>query len=235
MECVKCTLWLPLYCLSVKPNEVDEWKSWVLCTLLGLHARSSAVSLCWAVCERIHWWHGVGVTLGLELRGYIRLWTLFQVKGCLYYLMRSFYVTGEVPKAHPASGLKYLWPMNEMCHHSLLLVSTCKGLSHTITHPHILTLMHPIQWDNPTVMLNFYSHLQQGSVFFFSCFRIISVPVASWSFQFPLFQFRLPEASGNNETVGHGKIISLPSIHIVVLLTHDPGLSPPSVYLAFDV
>lgn len=35
--------------------------------------------------------------------------------------------------------------------------------------------------------------------------------------------------------MGHGKIISHPSIHVVVLLTHDPGLSPPSVYLAFDV
>lgn len=101
-----------------------------------------------------------------------------------------------------------------------------------------------MQWHNPTIVLNFYSHPQQGSVFSF--FVIISVPVASWSFQLPLFQFTLPGASGNNETLGHGKIISLPSTHTVVL-THDPGprpsiclscvqcLTPSWIYLSLPV
>lgn len=114
-----------------------------------------------------------------------------------------------------------------------LLMKPYPMISHTHTSSHSCI---PIQWDNPyqTILL-FPSatglHVPPPSF----CFRIISVPLGGWSFQLPLFQFRLPEASGNNETVGHGKIISLHSIHIVVLLTHDPGLSPPSVYLTFDV
>lgn len=94
------------------------------------------------------------------------------------------------------------------------------------------------------------SHLQQGSIFsfFFVLYIYIYIIfVVSWSFQLSLFKCTLPGASGNNETLRHGKIISLLSSHTVVLLTHDPGpqlsiclshaqcLTPSWIYLSLPL
>lgn len=218
------------YCLLNKMN-------WTSGNRSSLHIVGPSCQVVCSFSALVCLWENPLVTgswcdIGTRTEGHVRLWTMFKVKGCLCSLMRSFYVTGEVPKALSASGLVWM-----RCVVAVFiwfpLVKAIPVLS--VSHPRILTPKRPMQRDNPTVMLNFYSHLQQGSMFPFSFLGIISVPVASWSFQLPLFQFGLPGASGNNETVGHGKIISLLSVHIEVLLTHDPGLSTPSVHLLFDV
>lgn len=80
-----------------------KWTAWVeigvLCTSSGLCAKSSAVSL--LVCLRESpMVTGSWCDIGTWTMGHIKL----GVNGCLRYLMRSFYVTVEVPKAHSASG-----------------------------------------------------------------------------------------------------------------------------------
>ncbi len=95
---------------------------------------------------------------------------------------------------------------------------------HTPTHRYT-PVPHAVRESQSNAKLLFPS-VSRLSLFFLTLFGIISVPVASWSFQLPLFQFRLLGASGNNEKVVHGKIISLHSTLTVVPLTHDPGPQP---------
>lgn len=119
-------------------------------------------------------------------------------------------------KAHSASGLHWMKCVITFFIH-FPLVRANPTFCYTPTHPYSRAPHVGTQSHSRAKLL--FTRL---SVFFFV---IISVPVASWSFQLPLFQCTLPGASGNNETLGHGKIISLPSTHTVVL-THDPGPRP---------
>lgn len=49
--------------------------------------------------------------------------------------------------------------------------------------------------------------------------------------QFPLFQFTLPETSGNNERRAHGKIICLPTSHTAVRPAVEPPLRPFRMFI----
>lgn len=217
------------YCLEDKMN-------WTSGNLSSLHIVGSSCQIICSYSVLFCLWEnplvaGSWCDIGTRTKGHIRLRTLVKVKGCL--------LLNEVVECHRISPQSSLcqwthippseWDVSSQFSigfHSLRPILYCL----TPTHPDT----HAVRESQSNA--NFYSHLQQGSMcFYFFFFGIISVPVARWSFQLPLFQFRLPGAYGNNETVGHGKIISLPSIHLVILLTHDPDLSPASVYLAFDV
>lgn len=129
-------------------------------------------------------------------------------------LNEVFLCRWKSPRAHSASELKYLQLMNEMCHHSFHLVSPYGPLlSHSHTHTHA-----PHWWDNLILMVIFYSYLDRDSSFFFSFLRIISADHSSSHY----FSSDYLKHLGIMKPWDMEKSFSLFSIHMLVLLTHDP-------------